>query len=254
MIPWEGAMRLCGILLLTSILLPGAGSSQQAELLTQPGETPGIWGVLEAPDGPGPHPAVVLLHGSSGWRPEYVEIARRFAEAGFVALVLDYYAETGGAPVGSEEKIQKWEAWRETVRGAARYLQGLPGVAPEGIALVGFSRGAFLAVSVAASIPAVLGVVDFFGGGGGGTLPLEEEVRGLPPLLILHGERDRVVPVSFAHALQTAALGAGGEVEMHLFPNEGHAFNLPWAATYSPEAEKKAWLLTLAFLRIHLGG
>ena len=139
------------------------------------------------------------------------------------------------------------------MRGAARYLWTLPEVMGERIALVGYSRGAFLAVSVAATIPEVHGVVDYFGGGGGGTLPLNEEVMGLPPLLILHGEKDQVVPVSFAHALQAAVLKTGGEVEMHLFPEEDHAFNAPWAGTYAPEAEEEAWLLTLAFLRARIG-
>lgn len=247
-------MRLAAILLLSSVLLPRTGCAQESRVLTLPGETPGIWGAVETPDGPGPYPAVILLYGSSGWRPEYVEIARRFAEAGFVALVLDYYAETGGASIGSEEKLQKWEAWREAVQEGARYLRGLPGVIEERIALVGFSRGGFLAVSVAASIPGIFGVVDFFGGGGGGTLPLSQEVQGLPPVLILHGEKDQVVPVSFAHALHAAVLEAGGEVEMHLFPNEDHAFNAPWASTYSPGAEEEAWFLTLRFLRAQLGG
>lgn len=247
-------MRLGAIFFLVLLWIPKDGGAQEPRLLTPPGTTPEIWGALEVPDNSGPHPAVILLYGSSGWRPEYVEIARRFADAGFLALVLDYYAGTGGAPIGSEEKLRKWESWRESVRGASRYLLSLPGVTDEGIALVGYSRGAFLAVSVAASIPEVRGVVDYFGGGGGGTLPLQEEVVGLPPLLILHGEEDGVVPVSFAHALQAAVLDAGGEAEMHLFPGQDHAFNATWSGTYAPEAADEAWRLTLAFLRSRLRG
>ena len=246
-------MRIGALLLLVSLWIPRHGCAQESRLLTPPGATPGIWGALEAPDDPGPHPAVILLYGSSGWRPGYVDLAQRFADSGFVVLVLDYYAETGGAPIGSEEKLRKWEAWREAVREAVTYLQGLPEVMGEHIALVGYSRGAFLAVSVAATIPEVHGVVDYFGGGGGGPLPLNEEVIGLPPLLILHGQKDQVVPVSFARALQAAVLEAGGEVEMHLFPEADHAFNAPWAGTYAPEAEAEAWLLTLAFLRAQIG-
>jgi carboxymethylenebutenolidase len=197
---------------------------------------------------------VILLHGSSGWRPEYLEIADRFTEAGFVALALDYYAETGGAPVGSAEKLQKWESWRRTVQGAGSFLGGLTSVAQDRIALVGYSRGAFLAVSTAASMPSVGAVVDFYGGGGGGTLSLEEEVKGLPPLLILHGEKDSVVPVSFADTLRAAVMKAGGKVESHLFPEGRHAFNARWSRTYSPESDVESFALVLAFLSAHLGG
>lgn len=241
----------CVLLLMT---VPSVVAAQRSMRLTEPGVSPAVWGSLVASKGPGPHPAVILLHGSSGWRAEYVDIAQRFADAGFDALVLDYYAETGGAEVGSGEKLEKWESWRHTLQAAVGYLRGMPSVAGDRIALVGYSRGAFLAVSVAGSLPAVKAVVDFYGGGGGGTLTLEQEVRGLPPLLIVHGEKDSVVPVSFAEALRSAVLEAGGQVDMHLLRDEGHAFNLPWSPTYSKESDERSFGLVLEFLRVTLEG
>lgn len=243
---------VAGVLLMMTV--PSMIGAQQPMRLTKPEVSPSVWGCLITPKDPGPHAAVVLLHGSSGWRPEYVDIARRFADADFIALVLDYYAETGGAEIGSEEKLKNWESWRQTLQAAVGYLQGMPSVAGDRIALVGYSRGAFLAVSVAGSLPAVKAVVDFYGGGGGGTLTLDQEVRGLPPLLIVHGERDSVVPVSFGEALRRAVLEAGGQVEMHLLRDEGHAFNLPWSPTYSKESDEQSLGLALDFLRNTLGG
>lgn len=244
-------MRGIGIFLLL-LSLPGSGQAQESTTLTGPNEHPTLRGALRIPGDPGPHPAVILLHGSSGWRPEYVDIADRFATAGFVALILDYYAETGTAAIGSEEKLEKWESWRRTVQAAGVFLQRLPSVLEDRIALVGYSRGAFLAVSVAASMPSVVAVVDFYGGGGGGSLTLEQEVEGLPPLLILHGETDSVVPASFAETLRSAAVRSGGQVDMHLFPGQEHAFNLPWSGTYSREADEDSFAVSLAFLRAHL--
>jgi len=244
------SVRILGILvLLLGASWPSAGHAQDARLLSVPTADRQLWGEILTPGGPGPHPGLILLHGSSGWRPEYLDFAREFADSGFAVLVLDYYAETGGAAIGSTEKLQKWEAWRETVRGAADLLLSLPNVTEDQVALVGLSRGGFLGVSVAASIPAAAAVVEFSGGGGGGTLTLDEEVRGLPPLLILHGEEDVVVPVSFARQLQAAALDAGSHVEMHLFAGEGHVFNAPWAATYSEKAARRSFGLVVAFLR-----
>lgn len=241
----------CVVLLM---ILPSGLEAQEAILLTPPGASPSVWGSLKTPGGSGPNPAVILLHGSSGWRPEYVDLAERFADAGFTALVLDYYAETGGAAVGSGEKLEKWESWRQTLQAAVAYLQSMPSVAQNHIGLVGYSRGAFLAVSVAGSVPAVRAVVGFYGGGGGGTLTLEQEVRGLPPLLIVHGEKDSVVPVSFAEGLRRAVLEVEGQVEMHLLPGEGHAFNLPWSTTYSKESDERSFAVALDFLRLRLGG
>lgn len=94
----------------------------------------------------------------------------------------------------------------------------------------------------------------FFGGGGGGTESLAQEVRDLPPLLILHGESDTVVPVRFAYELREAVLAEGGEVELHLYPGADHAFNLPNASTYSEAAAVDAFARAVDFLRRRLKG
>ncbi len=244
-------MRYGGLLIILALLAwPNSGDAQDSRLLVSPGTVPEVWGDLLVPDGPGPHPAVIVLHGSKGWRPGYVDIARRFTQAGFGALVLDYYAQVGGAENFSEESLQKWEAWRQAVINAASYLGSLPSVTGDRIALVGFSRGAFLAVSVAASIPSVVAVVDYHGGRGDGVHAPEVEVGGLPPVLIIHGEADTIVPVSFANELKAAVLDAGGEVEMHLFPGEEHGFNAFWADSYSEDAAEKTFELTIASSRL----
>jgi dienelactone hydrolase len=155
--------------------------------------------------------------------------------------------------VGAADKLQKWPRWQASVRSAVAYLQALPSVSGRPVGLVGYSRGAFLAVSVAASVPAVAAVVDYFGGGGGGTDSLEQEVQHFPPLLILHGEADTVVPVRLAHRLRAAVLARGGEVEMRLYPGAHHAFNAPFSSAYSAAAAADASRLTVAFLRRRLG-
>lgn len=239
---------LHGCLLLTS--LPAA--AQRPERLSGADVSPAVWGVLEVPQAAGPHPGVLVLPGAAGWRPWYAEVASALADSGFVTLALDYYAETGGAAVGSDEKLGKWPTWKATVRNAVEYLRGLPSVANRPVGLVGYSRGAFLAVSTAASASGVQAVVDFSGGGGGGTDSLAQEVRGFPPLLILHGDADEVVPLRLAETLRDAVVAQGREVEMHVYSGVGHAFNAPWASTYSESAAADAFRRTVEFLRRRL--
>jgi len=74
-----------------------------------------------------------------------------------------------------------------------------------------------------------------------GALPGDERVRQLcversaiylatgpvAPTLILHGEDDRCVPVSQAHELFNALRAVGAEVELAIYPREGHQVSEP---------------------------
>jgi carboxymethylenebutenolidase len=218
--------------------------------LSGPDVQPPVCGILEVPRRLGPRPGVILLPGSSGWQDEYAEIARTLADSGLVALAIDYFVATGRAD-SEEARLRLWPLWQASVRNAAAYLQASTFVSGRPIALVGYSLGAFLAVSVASSIPGLSAVVEFFGGGHAETL--EHDVRHFPALLILHGEADSVVPVASAYRLREAVVAEGGHVEMHVYPGAEHAFNAPWSAMYSAHEAADSLERTIDFLNRHLG-
>lgn len=238
------------LMALALVLGACTGGAPRPHRLTGKAVHPAVWGVLEVPRTPGPHDAVILLPGSYGWRPDYARFARAFADSGFVALAVNYYAETGRGASPAEEK-RNWPAWQATVRNAVAYLDTLPPVAGRHIGLVGYSRGAFLAVSVASSLPAVGAVVDFYGGGSDSD-PSDGGIPQFPPLLILHGAADTEVSVELAHRLYDRVRTHGGQVEMHIYPGAQHVFNAPWAATYSAPDAADAWGRTIEFLRRRL--
>lgn len=218
--------------------------------LTGTGIAPAVWGVLEIPATPGPHAAVVLVPGSHGWRSDYARFARSFADSGFVALALDYYADAGRGS-SAEEVRRNWPRWEATVRNAVAYLETTPAVAGRPIALVGYSRGAALAISVADSAPPVAAVVDYYGWGSNDDPP-EDRIPQYPPLLILHGEADTEIPVDLARRLYYRLHTHGGEAEMHLYPDAEHAFNGPWSWNYRKADATDAWSRTIDFLRRRL--
>lgn len=99
------------------------------------------------------------------------------------------------------------------------------GLAPEKMALIGFSQGTMMALYVAprrnSSVAAVVGysgcLID------GGTLPAEK--RSSPPILLVHGDRDEVVPY---HLMTEAAQGltkAGLKVETLTCRMLGHGID-----------------------------
>lgn len=233
---------------LVCLMVASARGAAENAVTTSASElSPGVWGVLASPADVESCPGVILLHGANGWRPELAGLASDMADSGFVVLALDYYADAGPAARG-KARIEKWPAYKEAVRRAVAYMESLQAVHGQPIGLVGFSRGAFLAVSVASSLPNVRAVVDFYGGAGAGTQSAAEEARGIPPLLILHGEADKVVPVTFANALKEAVVASGGDVEMHIYPGAGHAFNAPYRSEYQREAAQDSYRRMMEFL------
>lgn len=106
------------------------------------------------------------------------------------------------------------------------------------ISLLGFSLGGYLAVSVAATDSRVKAVVEFFGG-----LPneLAANAHAMAPILILHGDADRVVPVAEEHKLQDVLKRTGSTYEIKIYSGVGHGFS---GLTMFDSAQR-----TLAFLR-----
>ncbi|MPZ69959.1 MAG: alpha/beta fold hydrolase [Actinobacteria bacterium] len=101
------------------------------------------------PDGQGPHPVAVLVHGGSwklGSKKSWQRLGPRIADAGFVAFSVDYRLTSGPgevrhpAPVGD---LAAALAWVE--EHAADY-----GGDPERVAMIGSSAGGHLALLLAA--------------------------------------------------------------------------------------------------------
>jgi dienelactone hydrolase len=101
------------------------------------------------PQGAGPFPLVVVLHGAAGLQPAQLELAEELARAGFVAVAgcWQFVARPPAPvpnPVCSEAPPQAaWQADPATNSGkelvaAARTL---PGVRPDRVGLYGLSRG-----------------------------------------------------------------------------------------------------------------
>ncbi|RBO52747.1 phospholipase [Rhodovulum sp. BSW8] len=115
------------------------------------------------------------------------------------------------------------------------------GVAPENVILFGFSQGTMMALHVAPRRPApVAGVVGF-----SGRLlapeTLEDEAVSRPPVLLVHGDADDVVPVESLPEAGNALSGAGFEVYAHVMKGTGHGI--------APDGLSVA----LAFMRERLG-
>ena len=168
-----------------------------------------------------PSPIVLALHGSGGPPESGASEAKALAGQGYIVLAPLYFERTGHTWAQPEEIEPNFETWMSVVQDAIGYALSLPNNTGK-LGLLGFSLGAYLALSVATSDERVNAVVDFFGG-----LPdvLYGTANRMPPVLILHGEADPVVPFSQAQKLQRWMAEKNFPYEMKSYPGAGHSFS-----------------------------
>lgn len=187
-------------------------------------------------------PAVIGLHGSGGGHATMIAPAAALAARGFAVYVLHYFDRTATIEaVDKQTAVRHFPAWGKTVWDSISHVAARPEVDADRIGLLGFSLGAYLALSVAAVDSRVKAVVDFFGG-----MPREMKLfaRRLCPTLILHGDQDSTVPVSEAYHLQELLEKKSTPYEMKIYAGAGHGF--------TGETWLDARLRTLAFLQKYL--
>jgi dienelactone hydrolase len=174
------------------------------------------------PPTPGQYPIVLALHGSSGIYSGSLQFPQMLADRGF-AVFLPHFFETTGTTWASPLTIRdNFPTWTIAVSDALDFAQDHPQSDRRQIGIVGFSLGAYLALTLGSQQSRVKAVVDFFGG-----MPdhFAEQVRHLPPVLILHGDQDTVVPVTEAHKIETLYRARQAPYEMKIYPNANHGFN-----------------------------
>lgn len=93
---------------------------------------------------------------------------------------------------------------------------------PERLALVGFSQGTMMALHVGLRLsPGPCAIVGY-SGALAAPERLTEEIASRPPVLLIHGASDDVVPVTALHTAVEALGAAGVAVRFHVAPGLGH--------------------------------
>lgn len=242
--------------LLTLAPLPAAAESL---LLTirPPDSSISLPATLLTPDGPGPFPAVVVMHDCSGLGPRSSGSPRRWAGllvgAGYAVLLPDSFAPRGLPNGLCHAQATNRAAASVRVRAgdahaALAALRRQPSIDPHRIALIGGSHGGSttLAAMVAAEASADGSPAGFaaavalypscgirYGGwsirradGATGAMVAHAGTyRPAAPVLILAGGRDDWTPADQCVALAAAARRDGQPVELVVYPDAHHAFD-----------------------------
>ncbi|MFP5021623.1 alpha/beta hydrolase fold domain-containing protein [Pseudonocardia phyllosphaerae] len=237
---------------------------------------------LHLPDGPGPHPVTLWLHGGAWFLGSRTDDAattcRGLAERGIAVASADYRLGDAGAFPASVEDVRAAVRW---VRAEGERF----GLATGRVGCAGWSAGGHLSLMAALTAAdegeRVDAVADWFGptdllarlartemerrfvrvppdaqylrttvedldvDQARAASPLHQRLAAAPPTLIVHGDRDQQVSVEQSRRLHEALVAAGRESDLLVLGGAGHAdprYGAPWVLD-----------ATASFLRHHLG-
>ena len=201
-------------------------------------------------------PLVLVVHTWAG-RDDFVEKkAIELAEEGYVAMAVDMYGE---AKVGTSTEenqslmtplIEDRDKLKAIINSAVEAGKKIDGVDSSKVAAIGYCFGGLVVLDLARSGTDISGVVSFHG------LLMSSDIStdGIQAkVLVLHGERDPMVPLSMVDDFQKEMTEAGADWQLHSYGNAYHAFtnkeaNDPNLGTqYNENADKRSWQSMMNF-------
>lgn len=201
-------------------------------------------------------PLVLVVHTWAG-RDDFVEKkAIELAEEGYVAMAVDMYGE---AKVGTSTEenqslmtplIEDRDKLKAIINSAVEAGKKIDGVDSSKVAAIGYCFGGLVVLDLARSGTDISGVVSFHGL----LMSSDISIDGIQAkVLVLHGERDPMVPLSMVDDFQKEMTEAGADWQLHSYGNAYHAFtnkeaNDPNLGTqYNENADKRSWQSMMNF-------
>lgn len=213
----------------------------------------GLTGWLARPAGK-PRAAIVVFPTIANANPPMERRAKMLAEAGYLAMIADFYGE----PVESFEaagalanKLRaKPEAFRARLRTAIAALRAHPGAAGLPMAAIGFCMGGQAALEAARDGADLAAVVSFHG-------LLDTQKPAQPGavksrILVCHGDADPLAPRTQVLAFWEEMDAAGANWHFHSYSGVRHGFTDPGsdarglpAIAYDASADRQSWAAML---------
>ncbi|MBI3521979.1 MAG: dienelactone hydrolase family protein [Chloroflexi bacterium] len=224
-------------------------------------------GLLAFPQGT-PAPAVLIVNDVFGRSDFYEHLARRIAQAGYVALDVEYFFREGPVPAGDREaamarqpKLDQNRTLRD-LEGALDQLRARPEVKGARLGVIGFCMGGTLALDLTATRTDIA-TVSYYGFPKGRPenpkappAPLEIAERMHGPLLGHWGTEDTGVGIENVRELDAKLTAAKVPHAFHEYEGFAHGFLKAFLDTEGSPGHEQActsWKRTLDFWRKELG-
>jgi dienelactone hydrolase len=181
-----------------------------------------LTGRLSKPEGSGPFPAIVMLHGAGGMHYGLDIWAERLSKWGYVSLQVDSFTPRGETSIMNDVlKIPPWVRAQDAYDAKA-FLSNQKSVDPERIGVMGWSHGGWTALHALDTTDPPR------------KKPFKAAIAFYPycsvdleymdaPLLILIGELDRLCPAALCKNTMPSDK-TRLEVTLKIYPGEHHVF------------------------------
>jgi len=208
-----------------------------------------VQGMLYTPAGKGPFPGIIVIHEYWGLNDWVKEQASKLADQGYVALAIDLYRGKVATTPDEAHEIMRGvpeDRAKRDLHAAFVFFQSQPNVKKDRIASIGWCMGGGYSLDAALQEPALRAAVINYG-------RLATDASSIKQIhaaiLGIFGGEDRGIPVDAVRTFEQALKQQGNMVEIHIYPDAGHAFENPNNKTgYRPADAADAWQRTVAFL------
>ena len=239
---------------IASLLFTASLAFASEETVTFRSGAENVSAFLARPDGPGPFPAVIVLHEWWGLDSWIKDQARALAKEGYMALAVDLYR---GKVTAKEEEAHQLmmgtpvDRQTRDMKAAFAWLTARKDVTKAKIASLGFCMGGRNSFTLAVEEPTLAAAIVYYGAPP--TDPAAIAKIKAPMLGNFGGDDGGPTPAQ-AREFETAAKKAGKTFDLKVYAGAPHAFanpNNPWKG-YRKDAATDAWTRTTNFLRHYL--
>ena len=216
------------------------------------------------PEGKKNLPVILVISEIFGVHEHIADVARRFAQQGYLALAPDLFIRQGDptryasnteimkeviSKVPDQQVMQDLDAivaWAKANGGDASRL-----------GITGFCWGGRITWLYSAHNPQVKAGVAWYGRLVGDTTentprhPVDVAPKLTTPILGLYGAKDASIPLDTVRKMEAALAQGSSKSKFVVFENSGHAFHADYRPTFNEADAKKGWQLCLDWFRQH---
>lgn len=221
---------------------------------------------IAKPASGGPFASVIVAHHMPGWDEWCIEVTRRFAHNGYLAICPNLHDRMGpGTAAEMSARIRDDGGQRDALvvgdlQGALDYVRGL-GETTGKVGIIGFCSGGRVSYMAAAKLD-LDAAVDCWGGNVIPTPDRINENQPVPviemtteiscPILGLFGNDDGNPDTEQVNQIEAELKKHGKSYEFHRYDGAGHAFFNWSGASYRPEQAADGWEKVYAFYGANL--